>query len=313
MSPLGWAAVIGVVVAAGILLVGYGLAPVYPALGPALRRLDPATARQLVPAGAFTPDVGLDDAEPEPAPAQQWWARLQGRITARLGRIPAISIPSADLNLLERPIENFLLAKVGFAAAGLVVVPVFTWLLGLNGLEFPFAVPALASLAAAAGGFFLPDRDVKVRAGKARMEVRQALCAYLDLAALAKAANYGAVDALSHAAATGQGWAFARIRDALNWAERHQLPPWAGLQRMAEQADIDELADIAAISRTSGDGAAVFATLLARSASLRSALQAEATKTANARGEQMTLPVVALAFGFLALILFAVIARVLGI
>lgn len=316
MSALAWAAVAGVVVAGGLLLVGYGLAPVYPALGDALRRLDPVTARQLVPAGHTDPGIGdlgvADDAEPQPA-AQRRWQRLQSRLAARLSRIPVIRIPVADLNLLDRPVEKFLVTKVGFAAAGLLVVPVFTGLLAFNGLDLPFPVPALASVAAAAGGFFLPDRDVKIRARKARAEIRQALCAYLDLAALAKAANYGAVDALSHAAATGQGWAFAAIREALNWADRHQLPPWSGLQRMAERADVEELADIAAISRTSGDGASVFSTLLARSASLRSALLAEATTKANARGEQMTLPVVALAFGFLGLILFAVIARVLGI
>jgi len=314
VNPLAWAAVAGVVVAGGLLLVGYGLAPVYPALGDALRRLDPAQARLLVPAGAA--DRGLDspeDTEAADPAAGHRWPRLQAQLAARLARIPAISIPRADLNLLERPVEKFLLAKAGLAAAGVAVVPLFVGLLAYNGVQLAFAVPALISVAAAIGGFLLPNLEVKRRAKTARTEVRQALCAYLDLAALAKAANYGAVDALSHAAATGQGWAFGRIREALSWAERHQLPPWAGLARMAEQADIEELADIAAISRTSGDGAAVFSTLLARSASLRSALLAEATTRANARGEQMTLPVAALAIGFLAAILFAVIARVLGI
>ena len=317
MNPLVWAAAAGVVVAAGLLLVGHGLAPVYPALGDALRRLDPAEARRLVPAGAGDgPGLGgLDDPEPvDPiARRRRRWLRLQAQLADRLGRIPAISIPRADLNLLERPVEKFLAAKAGYAAAGVAVVPLLVASLAYNDVQLPFAVPAIVSAAAAGGGFFLPDLDVKRRAKTARAEVRQALCAFLDLAALAKAANYGAVDALSHAAATGQGWAFGRIREALSWAERHQLPPWAGLARMAEQADIEELADIAAISRTSGDGAAVFSTLLARAAGLRSALLAEATTRANKRGEQMTLPVVGLAIGFLVAILFAVVARVLGI
>lgn len=315
MNPLAWAALTGVMTAGGLLLVGYGLAPVYPALGDALRRLDPAQARLLVPASTADHGLtGLDDAEAVDDPAARYhWPRLQAQLADRLGRIPAIRIPRADLNLLERPVEKFLLTKVGLAAAGVALVPLFVGLLAYNGTQLPFAVPALVSVAAAVGGFLLPNLDVKQKAKAARTEVRQALCAYLDLAALAKAANYGALDALSHAAATGHGWAFGRIRDALSWAERHQLPPWAGLARMAEQADIEELADIAAISRTSGEGAAVFSTLLARSASLRSALLAEAKTRANARGEQMTLPVAALAIGFLAAIIFTVIARVLGI
>lgn len=319
MSQLAWAAVAGGVVSVGLLLIAVGFAPVYPALGDALRRLDPAIARQLVSAGPglggqeLVEDGFADAAGRGPGGARQRWLRLQAQLVARLGRIPAIGIPRADLNLLGRSVDSFLLAKLGWAAAGLLFVPVVTGLMALVGLRLPIGIPVAASLAAAAGGFFLPDRDIKKRAARARGEMRRALCAYLDLAALAKAANYGAVDALSHAAAIGHGWAFGRIRDALSWAERHQLPPWAGLQRMAEDADIEELADVAAISRTSADGAAVFATLLARSASLRSALLAEDKGKANEASERMTLPGVALAFGFLTLLLYAAIARVTGL
>jgi len=312
VNPLGWAAFAGIVVAGGVLLVGYGLAPVYPSLGDALRRLDPVTARQLPGGSSVGLSVGEDN-DDDAADAAGWQARLRGQLAARVAGIPGLSVPTANLNLLARSTESFLLAKVGFAVAGLAVAPLFVGLLALNGITFPVVVPAAVCLAAAAGGFFLPDRDIAVRARRARGAIRQALCAYLDLAALAKAANYGAVDALTHAAATGHGWAFARLRDAITWAEQHQAPPWVGLQRLAEQADIEEMADIAAIGRTSADGAAVFTTLLARSASLRSALASEATGRANRASEQMTLPVIALAFGFLALMMFAAIARVVGL
>ncbi len=311
MTPLAWAAFAGVVAAGGLLLVGFGLAPAYPALGDALRRLDPALARQLP--GASSEGLGVDgDDAPDPG-AAGWQGRLRRRLAEWVARVPGLAVPSANLNLLGRSTESFLLAKVGFAVAGLAAAPLFVGLLAFNGIQFPVVVPAAVCLVAAAGGFFLPDRDVAVRARRARGEIRQALCAYLDLAALAKAANYGAVDALTHAAATGHGWAFARLRDAITWAEQHQAPPWVGLQRLAEQAEIEEMADVAAIGRTSADGAAVFATLLARSASLRSALASEATARANRASEQMTLPVIALAFGFLALLMFAAVARVIGL
>ncbi len=319
MSPVLVASIAGAIVAGGLVLIWVGFAPTYPALGEALRRLDPATARQLVSAGVGA--TGLPDqldgdgpaAEPERTATDQRWRRAQARIVARMSRIPAIGIPRKDLNLLGRSVDSFLLAKVGYAAAGLLFFPLLAALLALVSIRLPIAVPFIASLAGAAGGFFLPDSDTQTKARRARLEVRRALCAYLDLAALAKAANYGAIDALSHAAAIGQGWEFARIREALTWAERHQVPPWTGLQRMAELAGIDELADIAAISRSSADGAVVFSTLLARSASLRAALLAEARSKANKASEKMTMPVVALALGFLALVIFAALARIIGV
>jgi hypothetical protein len=73
-----------------------------------------------------------------------------------------------------------------------------------------------------------------------------------------------------------------------------------------------ELDDVAEIMRLSGeDGAAVYATLRARAASLRTALLTDAAAEANAASEHMIMPVAFLGVTFMALLGYPAFARVL--
>jgi hypothetical protein len=95
-------------------------------------------------------------------------------------------------------------------------------------------------------------------------------------------------------------------------AELSGLPPWAGLTQLSAVVGVPELGDIADILRLSGeDGAAVYATLRARAASMRTQLRTARAGQANAASEHMIVPVALLGIAFMALIGYPAFARIL--
>ena len=142
--------------------------------------------------------------------------------------------------------------------------------------------------------------------------MRAASCVYLELVALERAADAGTVEALDRAAAIGHSPEFARIRDALLRAELAGRPAWDGLDDLADTLGVPEYGDLADIMRLSGqDGAAVYATLRARAASLRTQLLTAATAKANAASEHMVIPTALLGIAFMALLGYPAISRIL--
>ncbi|MFZ5872260.1 MAG: type II secretion system F family protein, partial [Actinomycetota bacterium] len=145
-----------------------------------------------------------------------------------------------------------------------------------------------------------------------RAQMRRAVSVYLELVALERAADAGTVEALDRAAAIGDGRAFILIRDALLRARLSGAPPWQGLAHLADQLRVPELGDVADIMRLSGeDGAAVYATLRARAASLRTTLLTASVTDANAASEHMIMPVACLGLAFMALLGYPAFARIL--
>ncbi|MGW0778420.1 hypothetical protein ACWD01_33435 [Streptomyces sp. NPDC002835] len=258
----------------GLAVITGALVPAAPRLGWALRRLSPpGPDRPAVPAGGGRAAV-----------AQQAWGRwLVERMPGRL--------PRADLNLLGQRPEQYVLAKVAFALAGLLLPVVVTAGWRLMGLGVPVLVPGVVGVVAAAGLWFVPDWQVRDQAGKARTEFAHAAAAYLELVALRMASNVGASQALEEAAWVGRGWALTRVQDALLRARTDKSSPWAALDDLGEQLRLPILGDVADIMRlSSADGAAVYDTLRARAASLRTELLAAQAAEANADSERMSAP-----------------------
>jgi Flp pilus assembly protein TadB len=278
----------------GALTVVGELLPERPHLARALARLDePAVS---VPAPSAPPGTTAMD-------------RLQQWLAGRLDRVP---VPSADLRLLRRPVEAHLTAKVAFALLGFLLPVAVLTVLALVGLGLPLAVPVVVSVACAVGFFFVPDLVLGSQAEAARAEFRQAVGAYLELVALERAADGGPADALERAATVGRGWAFTRISDALARARLVGVPPWRALAQLAEEIGADDLRDLADIVALAGeDGAAIYDTLAAKAASLRARSLADAEAAANASSEKLTLPAVGLGLGFLLLVCYPALARVL--
>lgn len=309
--PLTVAVIAGIVAGIGLALVLRELLPSPPDLGAALTRLAPDP-----PAAAERRDAAGNGTVSTPP---------RGRVGAVLGALDSIErwlsdqsdavglpVPRAELALVGHSVGRFVATKVAAGLLGLAFPPALAALMGVIGLRLPVVLPAAASVVCAAVLFTIPDIDARKRAAEARREFRRALCSYLDLVALERLADAGAVEALERAARTGGGWVFDRIRDTLLRAQLAGVTPWAALGRLAEQVGVPELGDAADIVALSGeDGAAVHQTLRARAAALRGAILADAQAEANAASEKLIAPVACLGLVFIALLGYPAFARIL--
>lgn len=291
--------VFGAMVGVGLVIVMAGLLPAPPDLHAALDRLNPT--RVLEPTETPTVTHG-----------PRWLAeridRLLPRVVQRLG----LERFAADLRLIDRTPEQLAARKVVYVALGLGFPAAITGLLALVGVRLPFAVPAAVSILLAGLLFLAPDADVRRRAAAARLSMRRAAGVFLELVALERAADAGTTEALDRAASIGTSREFDRIRDALLRAELTGRPAWAGLTTLAETTGVVELGDVADIMRLSAaDGAAVYTTLRARAASLRTQLLTTATAEANAASEHMIVPVALLGVTFMVLIGYPAFSRIL--
>jgi Flp pilus assembly protein TadB len=236
----------------------------------------------------------------------------------RLGRrlataAPWLPMPMADLRMLGQDPAAWLATKVGYGVIGLALVPALAALLVLGGHSLPLTVPVGGTLALGAGMFCLPDLVTWVNAGQKRSDFRHALTSYLDLVALERGAGAAPTEALEAAADVGGGWAFERIRAALDRARKASRPPWDALAGLAVEIGIAELGDLAEIASVAGqEGARILETLRARAESMRSQELAATKARAGARSTTMVLPVALLAGGFLVLLIFPDFYRLFG-
>lgn len=204
------------------------------------------------------------------------------------------------------------LETMGYAFVGLAFPVMLTSILSIAGLSLPVVIPVLAGIALAIGMSFLPEVELRRGAAVARLQMRRTVCVYLELVALERAADAGAVEALERAAAIGDGPGFGHIRDALLRARLEGRTPWQQLSELALELDVPELGDVADIMRLSGeDGAAVLPTLRARAASLRTWLLQSEVTAANEASERMSIPVALLGVAFMALLGFPAFWRIL--
>jgi len=262
-------------------------------LAAALTRLHPGPA---APGGA-----------PRAAGPPGWWDRTVGALVERL------PVPVADLRLLDRSPRAFMVSKLVMAGYGALLPALLTGLLTLVAVRLPVAVPAITCLGCAGVLFFAPDLVTRAQAAEARATFRRAVGCYLDLVALERGADGGPAEALTRAAEVGHGGQFRRIADALSAARLAGTTPWQALAELAAAIGVAELADLAEVIALAGDdGAAVADTLAAKAAALRARHLADATAAANTASEKLTLPGVVLAFGFLVLVCYPALVRVLG-
>jgi tight adherence protein C len=282
---------------AGLLAMAAGLMPRRPGLAEALAALTrPAAPVPVVP-----------------VEAGGWAARL-GRpavtVLARLG-LPTSGM-RRDLALLGRPPARLLAEQATTALAGLLVAPAFAGVLAAGGLPVPWQMPAAGALLLGAAGFIVPALAVRGEAARRRAAFRQALAAYLDLIVISLAGGAGIEAALTYSAAAGTGWAFTRLGAALEAAQLTRQPPWQILGQLGTELGIGELTELAASVTLAGtEGARIRASLAAKAAGLRSRQLADAEAAAQAATERMSLPMVLLFAGFLLLIGYPAVVRVL--
>jgi hypothetical protein len=238
--------------------------------------------------------------------------RALGRAAAQVAQSMHLDRHRADLAITGTTSARMALEKVGYAFVGLTFPVLLASILSIAGVRPPVVIPVAAGVALAVGMSFLPEVELRRRAGVARVQMRRTVCVYLELVALERAADAGAVEALERAAAIGDGPGFAHIRDALLRARLEGRTPWQQLSDLALELDVPELGDVADIMRLSGeDGAAVLPTLRARAASLRTWLLQSEVTAANEASERMSIPVALLGVAFMALLGFPAFWRIL--
>ena len=217
-----------------------------------------------------------------------------------------------DLRTLERSVDDHL-ARSLITGLGLALVPlVLAAVVAVEGVTVPFSVPAGVTLLFALGGALLPTLSLHQEAEKRRRSFKHALGAYLNLVGVNVAAGRGVEGALETAAATGQGPAFAAIRQALYRARITAQTPWAGLDRLGAEMGIDELRELAAtVSLAGGVGAKVRESLAAKAATLRKRGLSDIQAAANSANERMAMPVILLVVGLIVFVGYPAISRIL--
>ncbi|MFG2906876.1 hypothetical protein ACGF13_17650 [Kitasatospora sp. NPDC048286] len=291
ISP--WSVLAGAAAAGGLALLVAELRPAPPDLRQALDRLHATPA----------------DREQHPDERPRWYDRIGERSVHLRG----VSVPRRELSLIGRTPARFMVHKLLFAALGLMLPAYLGAMAVLMDVGLPFALPLVIGPLLAGLLWFVPDAIVRGEAKEARTEYLHGIAAYLELVAMERAADCGPAEALRRAASVGQGAVFRRIRDALERAATDRLPPWAGLDALAEELGLSPLQDVADIMRLSGnDGAAVYDTLRARAKGLRGELLAEDLARANADSERMVAPGAALTLLMTVLIVFPALHQMLN-
>ena len=266
--------------------------------------------REVWPAGPDLPALIAQAVAPPPRVAPAGWRLRLGR-AARPAVARFLPVAPADLAVTGTTAEALGARVVLAGLCGLLVPPLLAILAGLAGVGLPLlAIPA-AGVACAVAGAVSPPAGLRGNARRARREFRVALAAYLDLVALERAADAGAADAVLRAATIGQGWAFARLRDALDSARLSGVSVWASLAALGVELGVPELADLADIvGLAASDGARMLDTLAAKAESMRGATLAEHKTRANAASTRMQVPAAAIFYTLLVLLLFPLLATI---
>lgn len=292
MTPLWWALVLGSLGAAGLVLGLHAAVPPAPVdLAAAWNRLAHPTHERR---------GRLDE--------------VLARATARCERAehPWLALPTQDLALLSLTPRQHVTGRLLWTLAAAGVTAVAAAALVMAGWGVPVAA-ALAAIVLAAGvGSLVPVWQLRQRAAAARHECRRVLAVYLDLLAQERTAGQAPGPALRSAAEVGDHWLFTTIRHELVLAEHRGQPAWDALRALGVRWGLDELADVADLAATAADGAAIHTSVTAYAASLRSATISADRAEANARTERLTLPATILLGGFLLLLLYPTLDRLLS-
>ena len=218
----------------------------------------------------------------------------------------------ADLAILGRSRSELAVTKIGWAAGGALLPPVFGVILAAGGIHPPWAIPAVASLMLAVLAWVNPSRQVAEDAATARTQFRAALAAFLALVGLERKARGSPAEALEEASRVSGSRPFRLIHSEVLRAELAAQLPWDALRDLGHRIGVDELVNLADIVSTAADGAAVFDTLMAEARSMRHAdLTAQQTQ-ASLANERLTLPTVCLFVCFGALLVYPAAARLVG-
>ncbi|GLY38832.1 type II secretion system protein [Amycolatopsis sp. NBRC 101858] len=227
-----------------------------------------------------------------------------GTIVSHADRMRLIANP-ADLALVGQTREAFLVQRVVYTLIGALWIPGTAAALALAGAAPPVILSGAASVGCALVGWQLPVLMLKSKVKHARIAFAGASAAYCRLVALGRLGDRGPVEALRYPATLGTGWAFARIRLAIDEAVLRGGMPWDGFTALAEETGVRELKDIGQIVASAGqDGASIVDTLRAKATSLADQQLSDRKTGSSVRSDRMDMPVALLGLAFIAFLAF---------
>ncbi|WP_326808481.1 MULTISPECIES: type II secretion system F family protein [unclassified Streptomyces] len=309
MNPFTLTALTGALVGIGVFLLVRALAPGKKSVVASVAEIDALRAR------AATHPPGAGGAPEETGRIGSARARIGARVADLYVRQGwELRSLRSDLDLLERPWENFLATKVLLGAAGLFFGPFLfsiAWLIGFG--RSPL-IPLWLALFFAGLFFMLPDLEVRRDAAAKRRDLRRVVGAYLDLVAMNLAGGRGLPEALKAASEVGDGWALRRIRDTLADARITGHSQWQALGRLGARLGVDELKDLSAsLALVADDGAKVRASLASRAETMRHRELAEIEGSAGEKSQSMLVAQLMLCAGFLVFLIYPAAMRVFQI
>jgi len=219
----------------------------------------------------------------------------------------------ADLALMGRTRGAHLATKVA-VGFGLFVLAPFVWtMMALAGVPLPAAIPAVAALAFAAFGFFLPDLALRSEANARRRDFRRSVGVFLDLVAMNLAGGRGLPEALLAAASVGDHWSMVRIRQALANARLYGTTPWAALGDLGREIDVEELKELSgALVLAADDGAKIRSSLSARAATLRRRELTQAEGEEGEKSQSMLVAQMLISTAFLLFLAYPAVSKLLA-
>ncbi|MGW4525018.1 type II secretion system protein [Amycolatopsis sp. NPDC004378] len=225
-------------------------------------------------------------------------------VVVRADRMKVTAKP-ADLTLVGQSRESFVVQRVGFLLGGALWIPFLTTVLALIDAAPPIVLTGAASVGCAVVGWQLPVVMLKSKVKHARATFAGALAAYCRLVALGRLGDRGPVEALRYPTTLGTGWAFRRIKQAIDEAVLRGRMPWDGFAELAEETGVRELKDIGHIIASAGqDGASIVDTLRAKAAALDEKQLADRKTGSSVRSDRMDMPVALLGLAFIAFLAF---------
>ena len=221
----------------------------------------------------------------------------------------------ADLAVLDRSLETYATNRL-VLVAGLAAMPVVFALAtsAAGALAWSPVSVAVVAVVGAGFGLVMSRAVITSQAAERRRGFAIELSQFLDIVALQVAGASGIDDALRRAAAGSVSPGIAQIRRALDRARTRNESPWDSLEALAERTRVPELDELVSTVRLGDDrGARIRATLVAKADSLRATQSADELARSEKASERMGIPVVAMFFGFLTLMLAPLMAQLAGL
>ncbi len=271
--------ILGLAIAAGILLIVNGLTPTNPALERAIDRLAPDSS----PDTAARAAIGVK-------------ARLGAYTEHNLAGRRGFKTPIQDLTLIGEDSRWYWTQRVTSGLAGLTIPLILALLNKVMGDPIPPAIPAITAIAGGIYFFFVQvDADLRTRAKISRDSFARAVGNYQQQMVIHRRAGKGASSAMRDAAEVSDSEVFLRIREEIARATLAGGRLDDALDRLGDRTGVPELREVGATMRLADQrGIGVGESLLARARSGRDKVLAQEYTRATNRTTLMNGPVIAI-------------------